>query len=1050
VPEEESSTQGHGPDAHLKLLQAVLQALADAAAPEQALDRVIDAVCATLHWDYGARWRQDEQTHDVTCTQMWHAPFLENSEFVAMTRGTSFVPGPGGLVRTALKTRQPFLVEDTSAAPGLRRAQAAVAAGLRSAFAFPLLAGGQTLGALEFFSRQPQLKDERLLVTGATIGAVVGEFVARKQSEEHYRDLVELSPDAIMVHCEDRYVFANSAAVHVLAAGDVSRLLGRDAYSILHPDYEYISRARVRQTYEERTEVPRAELKYIRLDGGVIDVEASSRYFMYAGKPAIQTIFRDITERKRAERKIARLNKLYAALSQTHTAIAQVADPRELFREACRIAVDYGGFQFAGVMEISADGRAGTIVASHGIHQEMLAATPLDLDRHAHHASGPIAAVRKSAHCICNDFVNDPRSVAWRDLLRGADFRSGGMFPVRRSGKVVAALVVYCAEAEAFDAEMIALLDEIAANLSVALDAIEHDVQRRIAESALQEQERTMATLLRNLPGMAYRRRLDEQWTLEFVSDGALDLTGHAPDALVKNRRISFIQLVHPDDRDRMVHEIREKLVHDDRFVIEYQIVCANGVVKWVSEKAQAVRDASGAIIALEGIVDDITDRKHFEERLAVLAQYDVLTGLPNRSLFYDRLRRAIVRARREQTMVGLMFLDLDRFKQINDSLGHAAGDRVLRTIADRLKSFLREIDTIARLGGDEFTVIIEGVSEPLQVSSVAEKIGTALLDPIVLDGRDMLVSASVGITLYPRDAEDIEHLVKNADIAMYHAKNRGGRQQFQFYDKGMVPFAAELLEMEAKLKRALENDEFVMEYQPTVDVRDDRMIGMEALVRWKSPDGLVPPSKFIPVAEESGLILDIGRWVLKTACAQLRAWQKEGLPPLRLAANLSPLQFKQGNLVEMVSEVLRETGLGADQLELEINEHTIMERSRDAMATLRRLHELGVHLCVDDFGTGYSSLAYLKQFPVHRLKIDKSFIADITGNSDAAAVVRAMTAMARNLGLDVVAEGVETRAQLDFLRAAGCDAYQGYYFSVPLPAQAFAELVRRQAQQRQ
>ncbi len=734
---DDSSPQGGSPEVHLSLLQSVGRILAEAPLPEDAVDRIIRTVCETLHWDYGARWRKDEQTHHVACTQIWHAPFLDRTEFIEMTRGMSLPPGPGGLVRIVLGTRQPFLIEDTSTAPGLRRAQAAMDAGLRCAFAFPLLAGGQTLGALEFFSRQPHLRNEHLMLTGATIGTIVGEFIARSQSEERYRELVELSPDAILIHCEGRYVFANRAALQVLGAGDVSQFVGRDAFSIVHPDYGQISRDRVRQIYEARTEVPRVELKFVRLDGVAIDVEVSSRYFLYAGKPAIQNIFRDITERKR------------------------------------------------------------------------------------------------------------------------------------------------------------------------------------------------------------------------------------------------------------------------------------------------------------------------FEERLSILAQYDVLTGLPNRSLFYDRLRQAIMRARREQAMVGLLYLDLDRFKQINDSFGHAAGDHVLKTIAERLKGFLREIDTIARLGGDEFTVIIEGVSDPAQVSSVAEKIRAALSDHILLDGHDVPVSASVGIALYPRDAEDIEHLVKSADIAMYHAKNHGGRQQIQFYDEAMAPFAADRLEMEAKLKRALENGEFMLQYQPTVDMKTEQIIGMEVLVRWKSPEGLVPPGKFIPVAEESGLILDIGRWVLKAACAQLRTWQKEGLPQLRLAANLSPLQFKRGNLMEMVSEVLRETGLGADHLELEFTENVIMDRSGDTIATLLRLEELGVHLSVDDFGTGYSSLAYLKQFPLHQLKIDKSFIAGIIVSSDDAAIVSAMIAMAKNLGLRVIAEGVESKAQLEFLRAAGCDAYQGYYFSVPLPPNAFADLVRRQVRQK-
>ncbi|MGQ0578231.1 MAG: EAL domain-containing protein [Betaproteobacteria bacterium] len=773
---DESTAQGDGPEMHLSLLQTVGRVLADAPLPEDALDRIIRAVCTVLHWDFGARWREDEPTHELICTQQWHAPFLDNTAFVEMVRGTSALPHSGDPVRTVLRTGQPCMLEDMPAASASARAQAAVQVGLRSAFAFPLLAGGQILGVLEFAGRQPRLQSERLLKTGATIGAIAGEFIARGQSEERYRNLLERSADAIVVRGEGGHVFAN-----------------------------------------------------------------------------------------------------------------------------------------------------------------------------------------------------------------------------------------------------------------------------RAAESALREQERAMSTLLRNLPGMAYRCRLDDHWTLEFVSDGAMHLTGYSAGDLVDNRKISFIQLVHPDDRGWVVDEIRDKLAHGERFVIEYQIVCADGAVKWVSEKAQAVRDPSGAILALEGIIDDVTERKRFEERLAVLAQYDVLTGLPNRSLFYDRLRQAIVRARREQTMVGLLFLDLDRFKQINDSLGHAAGDRVLKTIAERLKGFLREIDTIARLGGDEFTVIIEGVNDAAQVSAVAEKIRAALSDPIVIEGRDMLVSASVGITLYPRDAEDIEHLVKNADIAMYHAKNRGGWQQFQFYDEGMAPFAAERLEMEAKLKRALAKGEFLLQYQPTVDMKTGEIIGMEALVRWKSPEGLVPPGKFIPVAEESSLILDIGSWVLKAACAQLRAWQKEGLPPLRLSVNLSPLQIKQGNLLETISEVLRGSGLGADHLELDINENAIMDRSGDTIATLLRLEELGVHLCIDDFGTGYSSVAYLKRFPVHQLKIDKSFIADITVDSNYAAIVSAIIAMAKNLGLGVAAEGVETKAQLEFLRAAGCDAYQGYYFSVPLPANAFAELVRRQ-----
>ena len=1034
-------------DAYLALLQDIGRMLAHAASEHEALTMIVERICACLKCEFGACWKEDEQTHHVVCTQIWHEPALAGNAFVELTRNMSYGPGVGGLIRTTLKSRKPFAVEDISALPGLRRAPAALAAGLRSAFAFPLAAGGQALGAMEFFARESRAPDEALTMTAVAAGTMIGEFLARRQAEGRYRELVELSPDALVVHCEDAYVFANQAAVDALGAKDVSQIVGRDAFSIVHPDFKDISRARVRRMYEDRSDVPMAELKYLRFDGTAFDVEASSRYFIFSGRPAIQTIFRDVSSRKRDEQRIARLTNLYAALSETSKAIAPLSSPGELFREVCRIAVDHGKFDLAGIMEVATgDERVGQFVASHGTHQQNLLAIRIELDREGQHLNGPVAsAIRHGVHSISNDFLNDPGTEYWRDIASSARFRSAGAFPLRRAGKVAGALAVYSSESGIFEKDLIGLLDEMALNLSFGLDAIEREAMRRAAESALRENERALSTLLGNIPGMAYRCRIDDLWTLEYASEGCIQLTGYRPIDLIDNRVLSFVDLVYPADRARVQNEIREKLERSDHFTIEYQIVCADAAVKWVSERAQTVRNDAGEIIALEGIIDDITDRKRFEERLSFLAQYDVLTGLPNRALFYDRLRQAVVRAKREQAMVGLMFLDLDRFKQINDTLGHAAGDRVLRVVAERLKGFLREVDTIARLGGDEFTVIIEGVSQPEQLSGVAEKIRNALGEPVSLDGREMSVSASIGITLYPRDGEDIEHLIKNADIAMYHAKHRGGRQQFQFYDPGMASLAAEHLELETKLRRAIEKQEFVLHYQPVVDLASGRIAGMEALVRWQSPGGLIPPANFIQLAEESGLILDIGRWVLHAACTQARKWQREGLPPLRLAVNLSPLQLRQENLVAMVAEILRESGLAAQHLELEITENTVMEQSRDTIATLTRLEHLGVQLSIDDFGTGYSSLAYLKQFPVHSLKIDRSFVRDVTADSDDAAIVSAMIAMAKNLGLSVVAEGVETRQQLEFLRKAGCDAYQGYYFSVPLPANAFAELVRRQ-----
>ncbi|HVY07713.1 MAG TPA: EAL domain-containing protein [Burkholderiales bacterium] len=1035
------------PDPYLSLLEEIGRALSKPSADPDTLVAVLKCIGGFAHCEYGASWNEDEQTQHISCTRVWHEPWLDGSEFVAMARNESFEPGAVGLIRSTLKQRRPFFVADISQASGLRRGPAALACGFRSAFALPLLSGGQTLGALEFFSRSDRAPDASFEKAALVAGTMVGEFLARRQADERYRELVELSPDAIVVHCEGIYVFANQAAVALLGARDMAQIVGQPANSIVHADSRQTAYVRTRYLYEGRGDVPQVELKFQRFDGRSFEAEVLSRYFVYAGRPAIQSIFRDISRRRRDEQRITRLTNLYAALSETSKAITHLSTPQELFSEVCRIAVEHGKFELAGVMDTTpSGGKVGCFVASHGRNARNLLEIRIALDQQGPHLNGPVASsILSGAHRISNDFLNDPGTVHWRGLASEANFRSGGAFPLRRGGKVLGALAVYSSEAGIFDKDLTDLLSEMALNLSFGLDAIERETRRREAEAALRENERALSTLLANLPGMAYRCRLDDSFTLEFASEGCVQLTGYRPIDLVDNRAVAFADLIYPGDRARVQREIHEFLASGDHFTLEYQIVCADAAVKWVSEKAQAVRNEAGEIVALEGIIDDITDRKRFEERLSFLAQYDVLTGLPNRALFYDRLRQAVVRARREQSMVGLMFLDLDRFKQINDTLGHAAGDRVLRVVADRLKGFLREVDTIARLGGDEFTVVIEGVNDAVQLSSVAEKIHNALAEPVMIEGRDMSVSASIGITLYPRDGEDIEQIIKNADIAMYHAKHKGGRQQYQFYDASMGPLAAEHLELETRLRRAIEKQEFILHYQPVVDIASGRVAGMEALVRWQSPQGLVSPANFIPLAEESGLILEIGKWVLQAACTQARKWQREGLPALRLAVNLSPLQLRQDDLIAMVAEILRESGLAPQHLELEITESTVMERSRDAIAILKQLENLGIGLSVDDFGTGYSSLAYLKQFPVHNLKIDRSFVRDITTDRDDAAIVGAMVAMAKNLGLQVIAEGVETRQQLEFLRAAGCNLYQGYYFSVPLPAKAFAELVKRQ-----
>ena len=441
--------------------------------------------------------------------------------------------------------------------------------------------------------------------------------------------------------------------------------------------------------------------------------------------------------------------------------------------------------------------------------------------------------------------------------------------------------------------------------------------------------------------------------------------------------------------------------------------------------------------------IRDITIRQHTEEALRNLAHRDPLTGLPNRLLFNDRLAQAIERARRNQQLLAVMILDLDRFKLINDSLGLASGDQVLRAVAERLVAALRRSDTVARLGGDDFLLLLPGVDGAENSAKVAQKILDTFLPPLQVGDQDLHLGATLGITLYPHDGDDPETLIRNADTALYRAKEHS-RGSYQFYTTDMNAMAFERLVLETQLRKALERGELVLHYQPQVRLADGAVVGVEALVRWFHADlGLISPAEFIPLAEETGLILDLGRWVLMTACAQVRSWQQQGFADLRLAVNLSGRQFEQDDLVPSIAQVLEEVAFDPADLELELTESSIMRNPEQAISKLKALDRLGIRLSIDDFGTGYSSLGHLKRFPIRTLKIDQSFIQDITTEPNDAAIAQAIIALAESLQLKVIAEGVETREQLALLRRYRCDEMQGYLFARPLPAAELLELLR-------
>ncbi|HUP95813.1 MAG TPA: EAL domain-containing protein [Burkholderiales bacterium] len=554
---------------------------------------------------------------------------------------------------------------------------------------------------------------------------------------------------------------------------------------------------------------------------------------------------------------------------------------------------------------------------------------------------------------------------------------------------------------------------------------------RRAAEVALRESEEKFRQLADNIPEIFWITDA-RQRELHYLSPGFETLTGMRLPAVMDRPR-SWLRVVHVDDRER-VRLARKGLPHAE-YDIEYRIVRADGGVRWVHDQAFPVRDASGNVHRIAGIGADITERKEAEEKLVYLAHYDGLTGLPNRLLFFDRLGQTLAQARRHKVLTAVMFLDLDRFKIVNDTLGHAVGDELLCQVAGRLTACTRQGDTVARFSGDEFVLIVNDLHEAEDARLVAQKVLLAFVEPFRLGNQEVFVSTSIGISMYPSDCEDEQALLKNADTAMYRAKE-SGRNNFQFYTPQMNARALYRLNLENALRRALERGEFRLHYQPKTCLNTGQVTGLEALLRWERPDhGLVPPADFVPLLEDTGLIVQVGEWVLREACRQIAAWQAAGRDPIAIAINISARQFADRNLGEVIKRVLDEYGADPRYIELELTESLLMVNTEEAVRALEYLKSLGLRLSIDDFGTGYSSLSYLKRFPIDALKIDRSFIDQITTDVDDATITRAVIGMAHNLGLKVVAEGVETQEQLSFLSANGCDEAQGYFFARPQPA---------------
>jgi diguanylate cyclase (GGDEF)-like protein/PAS domain S-box-containing protein len=561
--------------------------------------------------------------------------------------------------------------------------------------------------------------------------------------------------------------------------------------------------------------------------------------------------------------------------------------------------------------------------------------------------------------------------------------------------------------------------------------------ERRRAENQIRESEQRFRDVVE--ASGEYVWEADAQGRYTYLSKRAESVLRRPIAELLGHAASEFMP---PGEAQRVSRWITANCVPGGAFTdLEHMMVTASGEIVWQWLSCKPVRDESGTVIAYRGTGANITERKRHEARIEQLATRDALTGLPNRTLLHDRLGHAVVGERRDHGLLATMFIDVDRFKTINDSLGHHIGDALLQQMGARLVGCLREQDTVARSGGDEFVVVATRLRHAEDAAQIARQILRDLGEPYVVDGHRLAAGCSIGISLYPADGTDADVLLKHADTAMYHAKASGG-SSYRFFSAEMNARAVERLNLENDLRRALDHGELTLHYQPMVELASGHVVGVEALARWFHAErGEVPPARFIAIAEETGLIAPLGQWALAAACRQARAWHELGHHPLNVAVNLSAGQLRDGRtFADRVAQTLGATGLEPARLELEITESLLVQQVESDFGALRRIAELGVRLVVDDFGMGYSSLSYLKRLPIHGLKIDRSFVRDILSGGDDAAIVRAVISMARSLGLRVTAEGVETQAQLEVLRALGCERWQGYLLSGALPADRFGE----------
>jgi diguanylate cyclase (GGDEF)-like protein/PAS domain S-box-containing protein len=866
---------------------------------------------------------------------------------------------------------------------------------------------------------------------------VIEDIGERKEIEELYRTTFDNAPVGIMHTAVDGYqILRVNRKLSEMLGYTHEELLKMTSTDLLHPDHRFTDRSKYNERLlSDELQSFTSERELIRKDGSPLWVNRTvSLVKNAAGEPLyFLRIIEDISERKRAEEMVAHERTLLRAIIDTLPDYIYVKDTSGLF-------------QLCNEAWLKARGRTSEEIVGKPVSDffpREIADSMAAQDQAIIESGVPQFNIEQKVPTT--NPTGQQGAVRWSMTTK---------VPMRdASGNIIGTVGIS--------------RDISEQKISARTRAMEHEVTKILAESATVDEAmpnviRAMCEAMDWAYGARWawskeERRLcrveywckfepqfdpaDREYWLKTPDDGA----GLFLRRVWQNKEPTWLDDLH---EYKSFRRLPSAVKFGWRSAYCFPIIAGTEVVGIMEFFGPEARQPDGMLLQITSSIGSqigqFMARKEAEERVRHLAHYDELTGLPNRSMFNEQLARALTLARRHNKPLAVLFIDLDRFKIINDTLGHDAGDRVLQEVAERLRGSLRDSDTVGRLGGDEFVVLIEELPDPIHVASVAQKILAAVAAPYVIESQEFHVTASIGISTYPEDSEDLPTLLKNADISMYRAKEQG-KNNYQFYSSQMNVHSLEHLTLESSLRRALERDEFLLHYQPKIDIDSGRITGLEALIRWQQPGkSLIPPGQFIPLAEETGLIVPIGEWVLRTACARYKLWQAQGLPPLRIAVNLSPRQFAHANLLQDVARILNQTGMDPTCLEFEITESMVMHKPEQAVKLLNELKRMGIHLSIDDFGTGYSSLNYLKRFPIDSVKIDRSFISDIPGDADDAAITRAIISMAHSLRLKVIAEGVETAEQLSFLREHGCDEMQGYYYSAPLPEEQMVALLHR------